>query len=83
MFLLLFRHCGVIYIVCFVVALSMQAEEMSRYTRETESLRAKQEITEEKLKFEHLQQVVRASLVVLICCPRFFIQDCSRTCHVL
>ena len=30
---------------------------MSRYTRETESLRAKQEFTEEKLKYEFLEQV--------------------------
>lgn len=35
---------------------TFEAEEMSRYTREMESLRAKQEVTEEKLKFEHLQQ---------------------------
>ena len=30
---------------------------MSRYTRETESLRAQQEVTEEKLKYEFLEQV--------------------------
>lgn len=35
---------------------TFEAEEMSRYTRETESLRARQELTEEKLKYEHLEQ---------------------------